>query len=776
MSLGKLLEHVQSWKLTSHEKKIAGELVEEIQKRLSFLNEVGLEYLALGRSANTLSGGEAQRIRLAAQLGSGLCGVLYVLDEPTIGLHPRDNHRLISAMHRLRDHGNTLVVVEHDRDVIASSDRLCDFGPGSGHLGGEIVNEFSPNEKKRLSQGVTGPYLINKKAIPIPSNRRPVDSSNPKLTIRDAHMHTLRHLDVSIPLGRFTAIAGPSGSGKSSLINGILYPALARRLHRAHATPGPHHSIDGTKSIDKVVRVDQSPLGNSPSSTPATYTGVFDDIRNVFAKLPQAKANRLTARDFSFNVAGGRCEKCEGNGQCRIEMHFLPDVWVECDSCHGDRYQSQVLDVLYRGKSINDVLNMSIVQAKELFAEEARIMRVLNILDDVGLGYMSLGQAAPTLSGGEAQRVKLAADLARPSTGRTLYLFDEPTTGLHFDDIQKLLYVFHRLVDQGNTVVVIEHNLDVIKTADWVIELGPEAGWDGGQLVFAGTPEDLVAYAKSVPSANGSAKPQASKRARTKKKTNTAQVVSTHLTSHTGIALEPVLAAGRYEEQERLAAPLEVAPDIPSLASAARQDPIHLMKDLLRVPGITPDMIMDLVNAAIIPQEFRSILEQVASFQYASDYDDDDDYDYDDDDDDYDDALYGGEEVASCIVDVMTEFETFDFVATDDDQFKVFLESNSQTFTECRRDDRWVHFTIHLDTDALANNPPPPIRASHQSVKYANSRTKNAYSITHRNGFSALRFTLDSSSQLDREAFSQWLSEMAYSFQERHDGVYFEAE
>lgn len=763
MPLSTLLEHIKSWKLTTHEKKIAGELVDEIHKRLSFLLEVGLEYLTLGRSANTLSGGEAQRIRLAAQLGSGLCGVLYVLDEPTIGLHPRDNHRLISAMHRLRDHGNTLVVVEHDRDVIASSDRLCDFGPGSGHLGGEIVNEFTPNDRKQSVKGVTGPYLANRKAIPIPSNRRTVESTNSWLTIRDAHMHTLRHLDVSIPLERFTAVTGPSGSGKSSLINGILYPALARKLHRAHATAGPHHSIDGTKAIDKVVRVDQSPLGNSPSSTPATYTGVFDDIRNTFAKLPQAKKNELASRDFSFNVTGGRCEKCEGNGQCRIEMHFLPDVWVQCDSCHGHRYQSQVLEVLYRGKSINDVLNMSIVQAKELFVDEPRIMRVLNILDDVGLGYVSLGQAAPTLSGGEAQRVKLAAELARPATGRTLYLFDEPTTGLHFDDIQKLLYVFHRLVDQGNTVVVIEHNLDVIKTADWVIELGPEAGWDGGQLVFAGTPEGLVAYATSVASDNGTAPSRSTKKTATKRKSAKTDSSSSNLVSHTGIALQPVLAAGPYEQLELVAAHSETSTVGESAVNQWLQDPVKYKDNLAHlVSGLSPDELAKLFRGAMSQLDADDAAPLVNGNQNEPEEEVD--------------LLSGGAEVASCIVDVMTEFEMFSFVSIDDDQFKVYLESNEETFVECSRDDQWVEFAIHVDGTALQDNSPPSIRASRSLQKSESGPAKNAYALTQRGGFVKIRFTLDSSSQLERHAFSLWLSDMAYAFQERHNGVFYEAD
>ncbi len=546
MPLGKLLATIQSWKLQEHEQKMAGELIAEMEKRLSFLCEVGLEYLTLGRVANTLSGGEAQRIRLASQLGSGLCGVLYVLDEPTIGLHPRDNSRLISALHRLRDHGNTLLVVEHDRDVIASSDYLCDFGPGSGSLGGSIVAMGPVQEVKQKSIGVTGPYLSGQNAISIPSNRRPVlkNSEVKWLTVRDAHLNTLRHIDAAFPLGRMTVVTGPSGSGKSSLINGILYPALAKRIHRTNAQPGPHRTIDGLREIDKVIRVDQSPLGNSPSSTPATYTGVFDAIRECFASLPEARTLRKTSRDFSFNVFGGRCEKCEGNGQCKIEMHFLPDVWVECDACGGKRYDSEILTIRYKDKSIFDVLTMSIAEAAVLFDERPKISRVLSILEDVGLGYMSLGQSAPTLSGGEAQRVKLASELARPSTGRTLYLLDEPTTGLHFDDIAKLLKVFDRLVDAGNTLIVVEHNLDVIKCADWIIDLGPEAGWDGGQIVFAGTPEQLAEFAtESIATKN-------SKQRKSKKSVPKQQVEADKLISYTGIALLPVLAAGPYHNRD----------------------------------------------------------------------------------------------------------------------------------------------------------------------------------------------------------------------------------
>ncbi len=564
MSLGELQSTLKNWKLEKREEKIAGELIREIQSRLGFLNEIGLDYLFLSRAANSLSGGEAQRIRLAAQLGSGLCGVLYVLDEPTIGLHPRDNHRLLKALHRLRDLGNSLIVVEHDRDVIVGSDQLCDFGPGSGVDGGRIVAQGNLEKVSQDKTSVTGPYLSGEKSIPIPKNRRSIVPIEAKtkgrkqadeaineaagtswLSIRGAKANTLRDIDVDIPLHCLVSVTGPSGSGKSSLINDILYPALARRLHRAQLPAGPHRSIDGWKQLDKVVRVDQSPLGSSPSSTPATYTGVFDLIRELYSKLPDAKVRGFTARQFSFNVPGGRCEKCEGNGQCRIEMHFLPDVWVECDACHGRRFNEETLTVRYQGKTIHDVLTMKISQARELFANIPKIRRILATLCDVGLDYLSLGQSASTLSGGEAQRVKLAAELARPATGKTLYLLDEPTTGLHFDDIAKLLKVLHRLVDVGNTVVVIEHNLDVIKSSDWVIELGPDAGWQGGQLVFAGPPESLVAYARSTFALKGATRlrEKAASYDHGKVKANS------QLRCHTGEALAAVLDNGQYEER-----------------------------------------------------------------------------------------------------------------------------------------------------------------------------------------------------------------------------------
>ncbi len=520
LPLGRVHEVVSSWKLDTRERKIAGELIREIESRIRFLLDVGLEYLSLARGAATLSGGESQRIRLAAQLGSGLCGVLYVLDEPTIGLHPRDNDRLIGAMHRLRDLGNTLLVVEHDRDVIASSDYLCDFGPAAGRGGGRIVAQGIPSNIQPYDQSVTAGFIDNSKSIPITFPRREIVSdaavkrglatdATKWLVVYGARENNLRSIDVRFPLSTFTAVTGPSGSGKSSLVNSILYPSLARKLHRAKVRPGRHTKIDGTRFIDKIIRVDQSPLGNTPSSNPATYTGVFELIRQLFAKIPEAGERGFTPRTFSFNVSGGRCEACEGTGKRRIEMHFLPDVWVECEDCEGKRYSDDVLEVKFHGRSINDVLDMPIGEAVSLFEDHPKISHILQTICDVGLDYITLGQSAPTLSGGEAQRIKLSAELARPVTGRTLYLLDEPTTGLHFNDIQRLLVVLQRLVDLGNTVIVIEHNLDVIKCADWIIDIGPEAGSRGGTVVIEGTPEDVAAYAIAAKKNAASKKPSA---------------------------------------------------------------------------------------------------------------------------------------------------------------------------------------------------------------------------------------------------------------------------
>jgi len=534
MPLGELRDYFQKLRFNKTEKRIAGELVREIKSRLQFLCDVGLEYLTLARSAPTLSAGEAQRIRLASQLGSGLCGVLYVLDEPTIGLHPRDNNRLLGALHKLRDLGNTLLVVEHDREVIEGSDHVFDFGPAAGKQGGQIVAMGQPEQLLKRRKSVTGPYLSGKKAIAVPTNRR-VQRGNdrPLLEVVGARQNNLRNVNVTVPLGTLTAVTGPSGSGKSSLVEDVLYAALARRLHRANIVPGIHDAIRGVEHVNKVIRVDQKPLGNSPASNPATYTGVFNLIRELFAQLPESKLRGFTQRRFSFNVPGGRCDDCEGEGQICIEMHFLPDVWVECETCRGKRYNPETLAVKYHGNSIADVLEMTCGEALRLFANIPKIRRTLQTLCDVGLDYLQLGQPAPTLSGGEAQRVKLAAELSRPDTGQTLYLLDEPTTGLHFDDLAKLLDVLHRLVDLGNTVVVIEHNLDVIKQADWVIDMGPEAGDSGGEVVACGTPEEIAK--RSLPNA------KSTKRKRSRK---------SKPVSHTAQYLAPVLAAGPHEERK----------------------------------------------------------------------------------------------------------------------------------------------------------------------------------------------------------------------------------
>jgi excinuclease ABC subunit A len=480
--------------LTKEQRQIAGEVLREIVNRTQFLVDVGLDYVTLSRSTPTLSGGESQRIRLASQIGSGLTGVLYVLDEPTIGLHPRDNRRLLQALQNLRDLGNTLVLVEHDREVIAAADHLLDFGPGAGDRGGEITAAGTPKQILKAKTSLTGQYLSGKKSIPVPTNRR-IGNPTAALTVKGARQNNLKNIDVAFPLGCFIAVTGVSGSGKSSLVHEILYNALARKLHRAGTTVGAHDDILGLDQIDKVINVDQDPLGNSPSSNPATYTGVFDLIRQLFAQLPESRVRGWQPKRFSFNKPGGRCEACEGNGQKKIEMHFLPDVWVDCDVCAGKRYNPETLAVLYKGRSIADVLDMRISEALEVFSNIPKIRQILQTLADVGLDYLALGQSAPTLSGGEAQRVKLAAELSRPNTGKTVYILDEPTTGLHFDDIRKLLDVLNRLVDLGNTVIVVEHNLDVIKTADWIIDMGPEAGDAGGRVVVEGTPELLAGRA-----------------------------------------------------------------------------------------------------------------------------------------------------------------------------------------------------------------------------------------------------------------------------------------
>ena len=482
--------------LGGREQAIAGQVLKEVQSRLGFLLDVGLDYLSLARAAGTLSGGEAQRIRLATQIGSGLVGVLYVLDEPSIGLHQRDNRRLIETLTRLRDLGNTLIVVEHDEDTIAHADWVVDIGPAAGEHGGQVVHSGSYADLLKNPKSLTGAYLSGKKSIELPAIRRPIDRKR-QLTVVGAREHNLREIDVSFPLGVLTAVTGVSGSGKSTLVNDILAAVLANRLNGARQVPGRHTRINGLEHVDKLVRVDQSPIGRTPRSNPATYTGVFDKIRTLFAATTEAKVRGYQPGRFSFNVKGGRCEACSGDGTIKIEMNFLPDVYVPCEVCQGARYNRETLEVHYKGKTISEVLDMSIEDASDFFEPITSIHRYLKTLVEVGLGYVRLGQPAPTLSGGEAQRVKLAAELQKRSTGRTVYILDEPTTGLHFEDIRKLLKVINGLVDKGNSVIVIEHNLDVIKTSDWVVDMGPEGGGGGGTVVAEGTPEDVAAVPAS---------------------------------------------------------------------------------------------------------------------------------------------------------------------------------------------------------------------------------------------------------------------------------------
>jgi len=472
--------------------EVAGPILKEVRERLRFLADVGLEYLTLGRSAETLAGGEAQRIRLATQIGSRLVGVLYILDEPSIGLHHRDNERLLATLKQLRDLGNTVLVVEHDRDTILAADHVIDLGPGAGRYGGELVAAGTLEQVLASPSSLTAAYLRGDREIPVPARRRSPQPGQ-ALQVRGARQHNLLNLDVAFPLGVFACVTGVSGSGKSTLVNDILYQALARHFYRARVLPGLHSGIDGLDLIDKVVDIDQSPIGRTPRSNPATYTGLFSPIRDLFAELPEAKLRGYPPGRFSFNVKGGRCETCSGDGLIKIEMHFLPDVYVPCDTCRGRRYNRETLEVFYRGRTIADVLDMTVSEALEFFDAIPPIRRKLQTLDDVGLGYIHLGQSATTLSGGEAQRVKLATELSRRDTGRTFYILDEPTTGLHFEDVRMLLEVLHRLVDRGNTVVVIEHNLEVVKTADWIIDLGPEGGSGGGRIVAEGTPEQVAA-------------------------------------------------------------------------------------------------------------------------------------------------------------------------------------------------------------------------------------------------------------------------------------------
>jgi excinuclease ABC subunit A len=490
LSIAKAAAFLAGLELSERELLIAERVNKEVNERLRFLLDVGLDYLSLNRSSATLAGGEAQRIRLASQIGSGLVGVLYVLDEPSIGLHQRDNRRLIETMLRLRDLGNTVVVVEHDEETIRVGDQIVDIGPGAGEHGGEIVASGSLDDVMGAPRSITGKYLSGERSIPVPEMRR--QPGEAWLTVREAREHNLQNIDVDFPLGCFVAVTGVSGSGKSTLVNDILYHALMQRVYRSKTVPGRHKTIEGAELLDKVINIDQSPIGRTPRSNPATYTGMFDKIRSLFAATQEAKVRGYQPGRFSFNVKGGRCEACSGDGTIKIEMHFLPDVYVPCEVCKGARYNRDTLDITFKGKNIADVLDLSIEEALEFFANQPTIARHLECLNAVGLGYVRLGQPAPTLSGGEAQRVKLAAELGKRATGRTVYILDEPTTGLHFEDVRRLLGVLQRLVDTGNTVIVIEHNLDVVKSADWLIDLGPEGGDGGGKVVAEGTPEHVA--------------------------------------------------------------------------------------------------------------------------------------------------------------------------------------------------------------------------------------------------------------------------------------------
>ena len=490
MSIGSLHGFIEKLPLTPTQEQIGRQILKEIGARVGFLNDVGLDYLTLARATATLSGGEAQRIRLATQIGSGLVGVCYILDEPSIGLHQRDNDKLLRTLKNLRDLGNTVIVVEHDEDTMREADYIVDIGPGAGSHGGEVVAVGTAEEIMEIPESVTGQYLSGARSIPVPAERR---KPSGYLTVRGAAVNNLKHIDVAFPLGVMTAVTGVSGSGKSSLVNEVLYKSLAKNLNRARVVPGAHDSIEGMEQLDKVINIDQSPIGRTPRSNPATYTGVFDMIRDLFASTADAKARGYAKGRFSFNVRGGRCEACSGDGIIKIEMHFLPDVYVPCEVCHGRRYNRETLEVKYKGKSIYDVLNMTVEEAVSFFENVPRIRNKIQTLYDVGLGYVRLGQPSTELSGGEAQRIKLAAELSRKSTGKTIYILDEPTTGLHFADVEKLTEILHKLVEGGNTVVVIEHNLDVIKTADYIIDIGPEGGDGGGTVIAKGTPEEVAA-------------------------------------------------------------------------------------------------------------------------------------------------------------------------------------------------------------------------------------------------------------------------------------------
>jgi excinuclease ABC subunit A len=495
MSISRAAELVKTWTLTERERQVAGRVIEEIGNRLQFLVAVGLNYLSLARSSATLSGGEAQRIRLATQIGSQLRGVLYVLDEPSIGLHPRDNDRLLETLTSLRDLGNTVLVVEHDAETIERADYVIDLGPGAGRLGGALVAQGTPAQVSANPNSLTGQYLSGRARIESPATRRP--GNGHQLIVRGAREHNLKNVTVEFPLGCFIAVTGVSGSGKSTLVNDILYRAVSKFVYGSHADPGAHDAIEGLEFIDKVVEIDQSPIGRTPRSNPATYTGLFSPIRDLFAMLPESRERGYKPGRFSFNVKGGRCEACQGDGLKRIEMNFLPDVYVTCDVCRGRRYNSETLQVKYKGKSIADLLESTVEEALPLLENLPQIYQKLKTLHDVGLDYIHLGQSSTTLSGGEAQRIKLAKELSKRQTGRTIYILDEPTTGLHFDDVRKLLDIFHRLTDLGNTVLVIEHQLDVIKSADWIIDMGPEGGEKGGQVVVCGTPEQVIRNKRS---------------------------------------------------------------------------------------------------------------------------------------------------------------------------------------------------------------------------------------------------------------------------------------
>ncbi|HMY91000.1 MAG TPA: excinuclease ABC subunit UvrA, partial [Nitrosomonas sp.] len=479
-----------------HKQEIAERIIKEISNRLQFLNNVGLDYLSLDRSADTLSGGEAQRIRLASQIGSGLTGVMYVLDEPSIGLHQRDNGRLLDTLQQLRNLGNSVIVVEHDQDAIFLADHVVDMGPGAGEHGGCIIAQGAPSEIQHHPASLTGQYLSGKRSIAIPAVRTPL---NPEriLTLSGVTGNNLKQVELNLPVGLLVCITGVSGSGKSTLINDTLYRAVAQQLYGNNTEPAPYQTLEGIAFFDKVINIDQTPIGRTPRSNPATYTGLFTPIRELFAGVPQARERGYTPGRFSFNVKGGRCESCQGDGVIKVEMHFLPDIYVSCDVCHGKRYNRETLEIQYKGRNINEILQMTVENAHTFFESVPVVARKLQTLLNVGLGYITLGQSATTLSGGEAQRVKLSLELSKRDTGRTLYILDEPTTGLHFQDIDLLLKVLHRLRDQGNTVVVIEHNLDVIKTADWIVDLGPEGGDGGGRIIVEGTPESIVEHPES---------------------------------------------------------------------------------------------------------------------------------------------------------------------------------------------------------------------------------------------------------------------------------------